>query len=260
MSEQFKLQGPIAGHPVIQLGAYDLGKLGYVLEEYFLSGTASAYQLIGHRGNDGRWKVESAAAAPFATRIVACRPNDVSRFKGSVVVEWLNVSGGLDAPPDWYMMHRHILRQGWAWVGVSVQMAGVEGGPSLGAGIPLKQVNQRRYQTLAHPGDGFAFDIFTQAGRAVRTAGVLGPLKPRRLIAAGASQSAIFLVTYVNAIDGDARVYDAFLIHGRGGVGAPLDGDFLGSRRAVSLTGNEPLFVGMEGIREDVRVPVLTIQ
>jgi hypothetical protein len=51
MADQLKMQGPIAGRPVIQLGAYDPGKLGYVVEEYFFSGTAPSYNLIGQRGN-----------------------------------------------------------------------------------------------------------------------------------------------------------------------------------------------------------------
>jgi hypothetical protein len=129
--------------------------------------------------------------------------------------------------------------------------------------MPLKQANKQRYAALAHPGDAFAFDIFTQAGAAVREAagrGVLGPLKAQRVITAGASQSAIFLVTYVNAVGRLAQVYDAFLIHGRGGTGVPLNGDFLSARRNINVTGDGPLFTGTDHIREDVGVPVLTIQ
>ncbi len=263
MTNRVNLQGPIAGTPVIQLGQYDLGALGYVVEEYFLAGTATSYEGAGERTADGRWEVTPAATAPYTTRVVACRPSGASRFNGTVLVEWLNVSGGLDAPPDWYMTHRHILREGMAWVGVSVQKAGVEGGFSLGAGLPLKQANKQRYDSLSHPGDAFAFDIFTQAGAAVREPagrGVLGPLKAQRVIAAGTSQSAIYLVTYVNAVDRLTQVYDAFLVHGRGGAGVPINGDFLGARRNINVTGEEPLFLGSEQIREDVRVPALTIQ
>ena len=258
------LKGPIAGQAVIQLGQYNLGALGYVLEEYFISGTASSFRLAGERGSDGRWEARPAAEALFTTRLVVGRPQDPGRFNGTVVMEWLNVSGGLDAPPDWYMMHRHLLREGMAWVGVSAQIVGIEGGNALAApGIPLKQANPERYRSLSHPGDAFAYDIFTKAGQAVREpsgAGVLGPLTAQRLIAVGESQSAIFLVTYVNAIDRLAAVFDAFLVHGRGGVGAPLDGDVFRSRRNVDPSTGGPLFVGTEHIREDVRVPVLTIQ
>jgi alpha/beta hydrolase family protein len=264
MSTNATLQGPIAGAPVIQLGQYNLGALGYVVEEFFLTGTAASYDLAGERSNDGRWEARSAATAPFTTRVVACRPDNPKRFNGTVVVEWFNVSGGLDAPPNWYMIHRHLLREGMAWVGVSAQIVGIEGGSPLGgAGIPLKQANRQRYAALSHPGDAFAYDIFTQAGRAVREpagAGIIGPLSAQRLIAVGESQSAIFLVTYVNAVDRLAQVFDAFLVHGRGGNGAGIDGDFISSRRAGNLSGHSPLFAGTERIREDARVPVLTIQ
>lgn len=53
------------------------------------------------------------------------RPLDAARWNGSVVVEWLNVSGGLDAAPDFDFTHRHLIREGFAWVGVSAQRAGM---------------------------------------------------------------------------------------------------------------------------------------
>ncbi len=168
MSANTTLQGPLTGTASIGLGQYDLGSLGYVLEEYFFSGHAISYSLAGERGDDGRWDARAAATAPFTTRLVVCRPTKPERFNGTVLVEWLNVSGGLDAPPDWYMMHRHLLRQGMAWVGVSAQIVGIEGGGPLAAGLHLKKANPNRYKPLSHPGDAFAYDIFTQAGRMIR--------------------------------------------------------------------------------------------
>ena len=53
------------------------------------------------------------------------------KFSGTVVVEWLNVSGGVDANPDWVSLSEEIVRRGDAWVGVSAQRIGVEGGPVL---------------------------------------------------------------------------------------------------------------------------------
>ena len=263
MSTSTSLQGPVIGTPTIGLGQYNLESLGYVLEEYFISGEAASYALAGGRGNDGRWDARPAATAPFTTRMVICRPRQPERFNGTVVAEWLNVSGGLDAAPDWLMMHRHLLREGMAWVGVSVQIVGIEGGGPLAAGLHLRRANPQRYQPLLHPGDAFAYDIFTQAGQAIRESlgsGPLGPLAAQRIIAVGASQSAIFLVTYINAVDRLARVFDAFLVHGRGGNGASIEGDFFSSRRNPDLAGDSPLFEGAERIRDDVRVPVLTIQ
>ena len=77
---------------------------------------------------------------------------------------------------------------------------------------------------LSHPGDSYSYDIFSQAGQAIRanSAQILGGLTPNELIAAGESQSAGRLVTYIDAVQPLAHVYDGFLVHSRGAAGAPL--------------------------------------
>jgi hypothetical protein len=81
------------------------------------------------------------------------------------VVEWLNVSRGIDFAPDWINAHREIIRSGFAYVGVSAQKVGLEGGLSLEPDtLPLKKSDPMRYGALSHPGDAFAYDIFSQAG------------------------------------------------------------------------------------------------
>src|SRR6202012_3980756 len=191
--------------------------------------------------------------APYATRIVVIRPQDPKRFNGTAVVEWLNVTGGLDAGPDWTYSHRERLRSGMAYVGVSAQKVGVEGGNSLGGGgMPLKKANPARYGTLSHPGDNFSFDIFSQAGEAVKSGKVLGPLKAKHVLATGESQSAVFMTTYVDAIDPLARVYDGFYIHSRfGGAPAP---------ESASMRAG-PNARGVQGVRmrPNLRVPGMTL-
>jgi hypothetical protein len=241
---------------------YDLAALGYGETEFSLEGTAASYGLEGERGPDGRWDVVAGAEAPFRTRFVVRRPLEPDRFSGTVVVEWHNVSAGIDAAPDWGFFHRHLAAQGHAWVGVSVQKAGIDGDGSA-EGIHLKVLAPERYAPLEHPGDAWSFDIFTQVGALLRAPGhgnPLGGLVPDSLIAAGESQSAAGLVTYINAIDPRAQVFDGFFVHGRPGVGLSIDGEFAsvrsqgfeGTRRAISARG--------ERIRPDVRVPVLVLQ
>ena len=75
---------------------------------------------------DGRITVRPGATAPYTTRIVVRRPSDPKKFNGTVLVEWLNVSGGTDAAPDFAFLHRDIVREGYAWVGASAQQAGIE--------------------------------------------------------------------------------------------------------------------------------------
>jgi hypothetical protein len=244
---------PFDGPGPAPAGAYDLAALGFVEEEFFVSGDASSYRLRGERTSDGRWQAEPDETAPYVTRILVRRPADGTKFSGTVVGEWMNVSGGVDAPPIWMMTHTQLIRRRHAWVGVSAQRAGIEGGGLVESGMHLKAAFPARYATLSHPGDAFAFDIFSQAGRAVRAGAALGPhaAAARCLIAAGHSQSAAFLVTYLNAIDPAARVFDGFAVHGRTGEGASLTDGFTPSRSQG--TSADP-------IRADLRVPVLVVQ
>ena len=242
---------------------YDLATLGYTETEFSVGGTAVSYELQGERGADGLWDVAPGPAAPYRTRFVVRRPADPDRFSGTVVVEWHNVSGGVDAAPDWGFLHRHLVARGHAWVGVSAQKVGIDGGGFVES-VHLKILAPERYGELDHPGDAWSFDIFGQVAALLRAPGdenPLGGLVPRQLIAAGESQSAACLVTYINAIDPHARLFDAFFVHGRPGVGVSIDGVFIpaargegmeATRRAISSRG--------ERIREDVRVPVLVLQ
>src|SRR5215469_6585574 len=181
----------VAGPPALQLSNFDLAPLGYRIDEFFVSGTASSYKLSSAPTADGRWNAVPAETVPYTTRIVTVRPSDPEKFNGTVVVEWLNVSGGADGAADWIGMHREILRNSYAYVGVSAQKVGVEGGPSLlAAGNPLKKANPERYGRLNHPGDAFSYDIFSQAGGLLRAPSkVLAPLVSKRVIAVGESQS-----------------------------------------------------------------------
>jgi hypothetical protein len=232
-------------------GAYDLAALGYVEEEFLLEGQAASFTLSGERTADGEWRARPAEAAPFVTRLVTRRPIDAGRFSGSVMVEWNNVSGGVDASPDWTLLHRELIRAGHAWMGVTAQKAGVDGGGFV-EGPHLKKAFPERYAALSHPGDAWSFDIFSQAGAALkRGSGLLGPLDAGRVIAIGESQSAMFLVSYINAVDPLAKVFDGFLVHGRGATGAGFDG----VRRRPGLAEAPG-----ERVRGDARVPVLVLQ
>ena len=248
---------PVAGKPVLLLSGFDLAPLGYSTEEFFVSGKASSYKLAGEQTPDGQWDASPADIASYVTRIVVVRPSDPQKFNGTVVVEWLNVSAGTDSTPDWNAAHRELMRGGYAYVGVSAQKVGVEGGPSMGGmsamAAPLKKANPQRYESLSHPGDAFSYDMYSQAGWLLRqpgASGVLGPLVPKRIIAAGESQSAVFLTTYVNAVDPLAKVYDGFLIHSRFGAPSRLDGgSIMGSTTLPQPT----------RLRTDLRVPVITV-
>jgi Alpha/beta hydrolase domain len=241
------------GPPLLLLSSFDLAPLGYTTQEFFISGTALSYKLPGAPTVDGRWDAVPAETAPFATRVVVARPTDPHRFNGAIAVEWLNVSAGTDGAPDWNALHRELMREGYAYMAVSAQKVGVEGGWSLtGVGVPLKKADPERYGHLSHPGDAFSYDIFSQAGSLLRSdaSKILGPLAAKHIIAVGESQSAAFLTTYANAVDPLAKVYDGFLIHSRFGSAASLE-----NASMIGSTGQQ----GAVKLRTDLRAPVITV-
>jgi hypothetical protein len=211
------------GVPVVPgFTTFDPKVVGYREAEFFLSGTASAYTITAPVANDGKYRAVAVSAAPYTTRAVVMRPADPRRFNGTVVVEWLNVSGLADNGPDWTQAHTEMIREGFVWVGVSAQKVGVD---ALKSDQPPTG-DPTRYAGLSHPGDDYSYDIFSQAGQAIhddaRT--MLGGLKPKKIVATGESQSAIRLVTYIDAVHPLVNVYDGFLVHSRAG-GAPIRDD-----------------------------------
>ena len=204
---------------------FDLGSVGFIQEEFFLSGTASSYTNLNELGSDGLWEVEPAETAEYKTRVVVYRPENSDSFSGTVFVEWLNVTQGFDVPVGWGAGHVEALRDGHAWVNVSAQLVGIEGVENPTLPLALKVANPERYESLSHPGDSFSYDIFTQVSAAIRDTaetGLLGGFAAEVLIAGGESQSASRLLTYINAIQPLYGAYDAFLVDSRYDSSQPL--------------------------------------
>ncbi|HWJ09255.1 MAG TPA: alpha/beta hydrolase domain-containing protein [Nocardioides sp.] len=203
-------------------------------------------------------EVEYAASgthpAPFTTRVVVRRPESAPA-SGTLVVEWLNVSSGADAAPDWTYLAEELVRQGHAWAGVSAQFNGVEGGAAVvaveGAALQgLKGVDPARYGGLAHPGDLYAHDVFIGVARAV-AAEVAADL----VLAVGESQSAYLLTTHLNEVHPRERFFDGYLVHSRGDVAAP-PGE---AGRGIDLLAARASGVPTP-IRDDLDVPVIVLQ
>ncbi|HKY16341.1 MAG TPA: alpha/beta hydrolase domain-containing protein [Microthrixaceae bacterium] len=246
---------------------------GYTEEELFVSGTATSFESVD-TPDDGKWTAALSDEADYQTRVIVRRPPAQS-FSGTVLVEWLNVSA-IESSPDWAYLAEEIGREGHAYVAVSAQAQGIEGGETLLEVTPdsqalaetgasadtsgLKNVDPARYGTLEHPGDAYAFDIYSQVGRAIfqRPDAMLGGLQPQYVIAAGESQSAGFLTTVLNALHPLDPVYDAFLIHSRGANPAPLDGLYE-SNSDDSVEGAE-FTVGSVQVRTDRDEPTLIFE
>jgi hypothetical protein len=186
-----------------------LRPFGYEQAEYLVAGTATAL--------DGR-------RAAYTTRVVVTRPRAQRDFNGTVMLDWVNVTAQFENAVDSLEAREMLLREGFAFVHVSAQAAGVCCSP-----LTPKVLDPLRYAALSHPGDDFAADMFTQVARALRGQGRgLDPmpgLRVRRVLAAGQSQSASRLYDYVQDHQARAGAIDGFLVHGGGEktFAAPLD-------------------------------------
>ncbi len=253
--------GPVTsgkGIDLVGTTSFDLSSVGYEQNEYFLSGTATAYKSASTLTSNGRWTVTPGSSAAYKTRMVVYRPVDPARFDGTVIVEWLNVSGGVDAAAAWLTDHVQMIRSGMIYVGVSAQAAGVVGasgslGASNGLAGGIKGADPARYGSLVHPGDSYSYSIFEQAGAAVHrdAATILGGLQPKQVLALGESQSASRLVTYIDALQPQSRgVYDGYFVYSRGGSGAALS-------QAPQASINTP---NTTFIRTDLNTPVMMFE
>ena len=217
--------------------AENLSDYGYVQEEFFIEGTANAYDTPA--GQTGTVK---SSGHPYRTRIVVRRPSSQRRFNGVVLLEWQNVTAGYEIDAHWGVSWPHFVREGYAWVGVSAQRVGVHGASPLPGSDPnapppvnngLRAWSPIRYGALdvtasgAVTDDSLCYEIFSQAAQAIRSpAGVrpLGRLRPRIVLAVGASQSAGRLSIYHNAIHPLHGVVDGFyLLVGGAGLRTDLD-------------------------------------
>jgi hypothetical protein len=180
---------------------------GWVEEEFFLDGTARDYP--------------TGTAAPreeaYRTRIMIRRPADPKEFNGTVIVDWNNVTIPHDRDVAWAPIYPTVLERGFAYMSVGAQRLGIEASP-----LAVKNYDPVRYGSLNHPGDDWSFDIFSQAAEAALDRKVMGNLAPcvQRRIGMGASQSGSRLLTYINRVQEQAGVFDAFTpqISGSGNV------------------------------------------
>lgn len=191
---------------------------GYVEEEFFVEGTANVYDTPPLATG-----TVQSSGHPYKTRIVVRRPTKPQRFNGTVILEWQNVTAGYDIDASWVGGNAsHFMREGYVWVGVSAQRVGVHQ-----AGTGLRDWSPVRYGSLDVTDGGtlvddeLSYDIFSQAGQAVMSpVGVdpLAGLRPERILASGASQSASRLTVYYNSIQPLAGLFDGFMLLVGGGL------------------------------------------
>lgn len=211
----------------------DLAAAGWVEREWVARGTATS---------------PSGASAPYAVRVLVRAPADGAR---TLAAEWLNVSSGAEAAPDWTYLAAELLRSGTAWAGISAQYVGVVGGQasvSVGdVGSPgLRGADPERYGALDHPGDAWCHDIYAQVARVVAE-----DLGVDLVLAVGESQSACMLARHLTSFRDS--LFGGYLIHSRAGALPPLEPD--GAQHTMAAVLAEPPVT-----LPDQAVPTIVVQ
>jgi hypothetical protein len=250
----------------------DLGSLGYVEEEYLVSGTSNVYT----------WPTTGPAQirtpdAPYTTRVLVRKPARAKDFSGNVVVEMLNPSNLFDLNIGWAVAQEQIVANGDAWVGITAKPIAVEAlqnfdperYASLSFANPLPLSDPANCATVAADSsrsteNGLIWDIYSQVGAWLKSDDAANPLRygsrstqVEYAYGFGYSQTGGYLVNYINGVhplvvesDG-APIYDAYIVAVAGGA-------FAG---AYPMNQCEPAPPATDARRQftDVGVPIMRI-
>ena len=199
----------------------DLAALGWVEEEFLISGSASVHDWGSDSG-----LVTLATAAPYGTRLLLRRPADPARFNGTVVVELLNDARVYDWAFLWALSWQHFVDEGMVWVGISHTPQAIEALKHFDAEryVGLGMANPTPTEACGQPAatspfeEGLQWDAISQAGALLKAGRAGGPLQ-------GFAVQRLFLTshhgqagTYANSLHPQARladgspVYDGFLL------------------------------------------------
>lgn len=241
-----RVTGPIpvtsTSHP---FGAADhegvpenLSEIGYVEQEYFVSGLANVYT----------WPAPGPAVvrttnAPYTTRILVRRPVKASKFSGNVVVEPLNPSNLFDLNLGWALMHKELVRNGDVWVGITVKPVSMQTLKTfdpqryapLAMDNPLPLTDPNNCATVASDSsrsteNGLAWDMMTQVAQLMRATSARNPVHyggrsaTRKVYGFGYSQTGGYMYDYINGVLPLARQktgrnpYDGYLVAVAGGA------------------------------------------
>jgi hypothetical protein len=210
----------------------DLKRVGYVEDEYFVSGTANVYDWTPPNPATVR-----TANAPYTTRMLIRRPIDSRRFSGNVIVEILNATNLVDFEIGWALSKEQIVHNGDIWIGFTskpVTAAALQRfNPTRYAPLnwanPLPVTDSQNCTTLSTiiagdssrtTEDGLLWDIFSQIAALARSDADDNPLRNynvKRVYGYGYSQSGFDLQTYIDAVHPLARqrngkyMFDGFL-------------------------------------------------
>ena len=232
----------------------------YVEEEFFVSGGATVYTYEETPRPTVILPLEEAVA--YKSRLIVRRPLDPERFSGTVVVEWWNSTGTFDTAPVWDASAEFFGREGWIYVGVTnanSSIAFLKSGCKLGGILQVANC-KTRYQSLALPENGQAYEMMSQLSALMKRGGPTSPIpeayRVERLYHGGTSQQGGSVITYATAFHFPAN--DGYFVQELS-TARPINArPACGSEGAPAYPACTPQLVGRDRlVRTDLPVPVI---
>lgn len=215
----------------------DFEAIGYVEEEYFLSGTANIY-------TDGeKHKPEVLyTGAPYTTRIIVRRPKTPAKFSGNVVLEILNATANFDIDRMWVNSWKFFTRNGDIYIGITSKGHVVDNllkwdkeryapinwsNPHPEREVPQWAEKEGPFRILTQFETGLFWDMLTDCAKLLRSDRDDNPLRDFGkfwLYLTGWSQSGFYLSRYITSFhDPKDPLFDGFLSAGSGAGLVPLN-------------------------------------
>ena len=219
---------PIPGERIFTGALQDLAAVGYAEREYAV--TVADPKVYSYIGSTTRVKARPAPRSPkgaYRSRILVRAPQDPADFNGRVLVEMMNTTTMVDLDVAWEQAHEYLIREGWAYVGITVQQTGINALQRFnrqpkrytGLGLNLMTPQAARDSQNGARDPSLAWDLTSQVGALLESGVPSSPLAGydiETLLLTGQSQMGAYAVTYANAIQPRHRVYDGILVAYRG--------------------------------------------
>lgn len=232
-----------------------LSHYGYVEEEYFIGGEATAYR----HGASGLEPLHSNL--PYTTRIILRRPAEPADFSGVVHFEPIHPTHGTTAL--WLVLKQYLMARGDIYVAAAIGDAskGWSGSPyvsdpdaPIGQARLAKWIAPERYGRLSWPEEeGIRYEVMADIGRKLRSDDPNNPLRNlsvKAMLVGGWSYTGSVQRTFINeGFHDSARLAD----------GSPVfDGYLIGVSSSLNNPGylplhNEEPFVPLGDERRELR-------
>lgn len=218
----------IPGDRIFTGALQDLSENDYSEREYTV--TLKSPRMYSYVGSSTRVRSIPAPRSPkgaYRSRIIVRMPADPGSFNGRVLVEMMNTTSLVDLDIAWQQAHGYLMREGWAYVGITVQQSGISALQQFTRqpkrytrlGLNLMTPRAAKDPIGGSRDPSLAWDLTSQVGALLERGDAQSPLAGydvRSLYLTGQSQMAGYAVTYINAVHPLHKIYDGFLIAARG--------------------------------------------